>query len=347
MPDNSLMDGQRSWDSGVCPVCGTHEAIFVREAYDDRYGQPDLFALMTCTQCGHCMTAPRLPEESLAALYGTYYPRKHLVAEDIRREAGHSVTAFAALRRWWMGTDNQGQYTARSGDVMLDVGCGSGLSLLEARARGAQARGIEADPNVRRLADELDLPIYVGRLVDAPLSGEQFDLITLNQVIEHIPEPDRLLVYLRDHLRHDGRMVLVFPNVGSFWCRIFGARWINWHVPYHLHHFSREGFARLASRCGYRVRAARTITPNLWTILQFQTLRGTASRGAPGPMWAVTPKAGRDTDAVSGRRRNVSRGLRRVLGVVILIPLAIVNRVVDALGLGDSLMVEIVAVEHT
>jgi 2-polyprenyl-3-methyl-5-hydroxy-6-metoxy-1,4-benzoquinol methylase len=344
----SVPETSRAGSVAGCPVCGVCRATFMREAFDDRYGQPDLFTLVRCDQCGHWMTSPRLDESDLGPLYSTYYPRKHVNVENIRHEAKRAVTRFAALRRWWSGTDNQGQYKVRSGEVLLDIGCGSGLSLLEAAAMGAQVRGVEADPNVRRIADELGLQIHIGSLLDEPFSGEQFDLVVLNQVIEHVPDPALALERLRSRLRPGGRIVLVFPNMRSFWCRVSGTRWINWHVPYHLHHFSLDTFTRMANRCGYRVRRARTITPNLWTLLQLRANRLAVERGTPSPIWAVAaqPIAPQGSLPAVPPRLSAQRALRRVIMSVLMQPLAVINRIIDGLGWGDSLLVEIVPVEH-
>lgn len=327
-----------------CPVCEAVDVSPLREAFDDRYGQPDLFMLVTCNGCGHVMTSPRLAETDLGPLYGTYYPRKHANVADIQHQAHLSVTRFAGLRRWWMGTDNQGQYAARRGESMLDIGCGSGLSLLEARALGASARGVEADPNVERLAQALKLQIHIGSLFDEPFPGECFDLVTLNQVIEHVPEPARMLWHLRGRLSPQGRLVLVLPNVQSFWCRVSGARWINWHVPYHLHHFHPKGFAQLAEKCGYRVQRSRTITPNIWTLLQLRTLRVQTTRGTPSRIWAVAPGNDKASPSVPSTGRSA---LRRVALIALMLPLGIANRLIDAVGWGDSLMVELTPVKRT
>lgn len=295
------------------------------------------------------MTSPRLGESDLGPLYSTYYPRKHVNIEDLKQEAGRVVSRLAPLTRWWTGTGNQGQYAVKRGELMLDIGCGSGLSLLEAQALGAQVRGVEADPNVRRIADELGLEIHIGSLHDEPFPGERFDLVVLNQVIEHVPEPDKTLVLLHSRLQPGGRVVLVFPNARSFWCRLSGSRWINWHVPYHLHHFSRDGFTQMARCCGYRVNVVRTITPNLWTILQFRASRLDIPRGSPSPLWAVSssPAAEKPGQAAPPTRRPLRRVLRRLVLASLMLPLALINRTIDALGWGDSLMIEIVPMEQS
>ena len=173
---------------------------------------------------------------------------------------------------------------------MLDVGCGSGLSLLEAKAMGVEAWGIEADPNAQRFADQLGLRIHQGGLQDVPFADVSFDLVILNQVIEHIPEPDKALQIIQQRLTVDGRVVLVFPNVNSLWCKLSRLRWINWHIPFHLHHFTLKTFSRMAERCGYRIVRSRTITPNLWSLLQLRACRQSIVRGETNPIVATNSR---------------------------------------------------------
>lgn len=321
-----------------CPICGDSKFLLGRAAHDDRYGHPGSFQLAECGNCGHLMTLPRLTEADLPNLYGTYYPRKSLSPESVAEQASAVCRPFSGLRRWWMGTDNQGQYTARPGEKVLDIGCGSGASLLEAQALGAQAYGVEADPNVEQLASALGLRIHQGNIGDRPFPGLVFDLVILNQVIEHIPEPDKALLQVADRLAPGGRVVMVFPNRNSIWCRLTGARWINWHIPYHLHHFNCATFERLARRCGFEVVRSRTITPNLWTVLQWRASRHPVPQGRPNPIWLAGL-----TGKESGQRTGAGarRWPRRFAVLVVLSLVAILNRAIDFLGFGDSLMVEL------
>jgi 2-polyprenyl-3-methyl-5-hydroxy-6-metoxy-1,4-benzoquinol methylase len=322
----------------TCPVCCGQETSIWQEIFDDRYGHPGEFELVRCDDCSHLMTQPSLAEDDLADLYGTYYPRKNITSEQVSAAAAKVRRVFSGLRRWLMGVDNQGQYNARPGEKMLDIGCGSGLSLLEAQALGVDAWGVEADPNSQRFADQLGLRIHQGNLQDNPFSDTSFDLIVLNQVIEHIPEPDKALQLIQQRLAPNGRVVLVFPNVNSLWCRLSGLSWINWHVPYHLHHFMLETFTRMAERCDYRVVRSRTITPNLWTLLQIRANRQSIARGDINPMWQVAPPSESTGHAPASRLRVQ---FRRLLRVPVMAVIAIVNRLVDSLGYGDCLMVEL------
>jgi SAM-dependent methyltransferase len=262
------------------------------------------------------------------------------------RQALNFLLPFSRVRRWWSGTDNQGQYFAKPGQLLLDIGCGSGLSLLEAKALGADVRGIEADPNVKRIADALGLKIHIGSLFDNPFPNEKYDLVILNQVIEHAPEPDLLLNALRFRLKNNARIVLVFPNLSSFWCKVFSDRWINWHLPYHLHHFTPDRFECMVNRLGFRFASVRTITPNLWTILQIRSSLMRVAPGQPSPVWHT---ASRDQSSPAVPRvfprwsvQIFRVAIRRLLLSLIMLPVALINRIVDTFGLGDSVMVELV-----
>lgn len=319
-----------------CPVCQGHKFSPGAEIFDDRYGEPNRYQLAQCQDCGHTATSPRLSEADLPALYGTYYPRKSISATEIAKEAAKLGQPFAKFRRWWNGTGNQGQYTVRPGEVMLDVGCGGGTSLLEAKALGATAFGIEADPNVKSIAEDLSLNIHFGSWQDKPFPEQSFDLIILNQVIEHLPDPDKALQTLSERLTPDGRMVLVFPNTASLWRRLFGPRWINWHIPYHLHHFDRKSFARMVQQCNLEIAHSRTITPNVWTVLQLRVCRHKPRLGHPSAIWAV---ADHSTESVNTSPK--ANPLRKLLRNGSMMIFATINRIVDALGMGDSLLVEL------
>lgn len=330
-----------------CPVCKSDHFTNVAEVFDDRYGHPGEFSLVRCCQCGHLMTSPLLQESDLPALYGNYYPRKRIVAEAVARQAAGAATWFSRWRRWLAGTDNQGQYGVRAGERLLDIGCGSGVSLLEAQSLGAQVWGIEADPNVQVIARALGLRVHEGNLHDKPFVEVQFDIVVMNQVIEHIPQPDLILAAIHARLAPGGRVVMVFPNVESLWCKLSGARWINWHVPYHLHHFSLDTFSRLAQRCGYKVVRTRTVTPNLWSILQVRASRQRPQRGRPGLLWETPVPVKEDAGTHGGQfAARVQKSTRRLLLTLIMIPVTLVNRLVDALGGGDSLVVEMVPLGH-
>lgn len=297
---------------------------------DDRYGCPGVFSIQRCPSCGQMATCPPLTEDDLPALYSSFYPRRHVDYQELQTEAHRAASPYAAIRRWMAGTDNQGHYLAQPGQTVLDIGSGSCLALLELRAMGIEAWGVEADPNVRDIAEHFDLRVHIGSIHDCPFPDQSFDLIVLNQVIEHVPDPFAMLEAVGSRLNPGGRVWLSFPNVDSWPRRISGWRWINWHVPYHQHHFNRRSFARLASRAGYAVGRVRTITPNMWIMMQLRAFSQQTSQGEASSNWSpdALPEA---------RRGRLARYAMRFSAL----GLAVAARGADALGKGDSLLVEL------
>ncbi len=325
-----------------CPVCSHFMAVWLSGLSDDRYGYPGLFTLRRCHQCGLVETWPQLRNEELPALYSTYYPRRMIEVETLPLQLTDPESLWGRLRIWLAGTGNQGHHFARVGMRVLDYGCGAGTSLMELQHLGAVAYGIEVDTNVNRVADRFGLKIHIGSLADHPFPGLRFDLISLNQVIEHVPDPSDLLSGLSERLEEGGSIALSFPNVDSIYRRLFGRRWINWHVPYHLHHFCRRSFSELCRRDGWDIVGWRTVTPNVWTALQVRALFRPSSEGTPNPMWASTDARNAHQRRLSPSQRSV-RALRRAakLGIVLMgsIAATITNRLVDAMGMGDSCLV--------
>jgi SAM-dependent methyltransferase len=202
---------------------------------------------------------------------------------------------------------------------------------LEIRNLGGEAFGIETDPNVRAIADHFGLNVHIGSIHDNPFPGENFDLIVLNQVIEHVPDPIALLRLVRGRLRPQGKVILATPNSGSLNKVISGRKWINWHIPYHLHHYNKASFARIAEKAGYKVSSVRTVTPNLWIAMQLRAFLGKTVEGRPAASWAGTGSSMPDW-----KHRFASRATRLSMNMV-----APFNRTVDALGLGDSIVVQL------
>jgi SAM-dependent methyltransferase len=323
-------------EDSFCIACGSSIAVFIDRIWDDRYGYSGEFSVLQCKSCGQMVTVPRLTESDLPSLYGQYYPRRNIDFDALENESSLVGKKNSRFKRWLAGTDNQGHYLAKPGQRVLDIGCGSCLSLLELRNLGVEPFGVEADPNVAVIAQRYGLSVHIGSIHDNPFPGMVFDLITLNQVIEHVPDPASLLRVARDRLAPEGRIVLAFPNVSSWQRRLSGARWINWHVPYHQHHFNRRSFTHLARQQGYEVESARSITPNLWTFLQLRAIGRVPDEGVASEVWQSAPIAGAERMYFARRLKNaLLRQLRTMAGAL----LAVINRIVDRIGAGDSLLV--------
>lgn len=147
----------------------------------------------------------------------------------------------------------------------FDVGAGDGWLVRRLRDRGIHADG--AEPYGTR-AQELSAT----SAESLQLTSGSYDLITLWHVLEHLDEPQDVLVRAREGLRDGGRVVVAVPNLDSLQAGLGGDRWFHQDVPRHAAHFTREGLLRLVARSGLRTSKLRTFTLDQNLLGMTQTL---------------------------------------------------------------------------
>lgn len=102
------------------------------------------------------------------------------------------------------------QPSARS---VLDVGCATGVFLERARRRGYAVKGVEVNDERAQYAREHFRVEVVKDLLQAPFSRGEFDVITLLDVIEHLPVAllDPMLCRMAYVLAPEGVVVVRTP----------------------------------------------------------------------------------------------------------------------------------------
>lgn len=140
----------------------------------------------------------------------------------------------------------------RSGRL-LDVGCAAGFFLAEAR-RYYTVQGVELSEFSSTFArDHFGLEVFTGTMQQARLPAKSFDLITLWDVIEHVPDPDAVLAEAARLLKADGRLILTTGDIGSAYAQRKGAQWHLLAPPWHMYYFSRDTIEKLGAKAGLKV----------------------------------------------------------------------------------------------
>ncbi len=108
---------------------------------------------------------------------------------------------------WWFATRTRAilayldRYVGPGKDRrVLDVGCGAANMTHHLRHYG-QVIGVDNNPRPLAIARERGLEAYEGRADDLPFGAGEFDLVTLLDTVEHVPDEDRVFEECRRILR--------------------------------------------------------------------------------------------------------------------------------------------------
>lgn len=294
-----------------CPVCSDGNRNLLHEGLSDYafFCAPGRWNLYICYGCGSNYLDPRPTPDSLYLAYADYYTHaldntaavvgQLSVLAKVRRALGNGY------RNWRYGDDLQpesrlGILTAylmpgwrqqvdrlyrhlpryRSGERLLDVGCGNGGFLKKAQAIGWDVQGIDPDPNAVAAARELGIDIAHGGLEVFDGQSELFDVVTLSHVIEHVHGPEDMLRDIYRLLKPGGRIWIDTPNAEAYGHRVFGPHWRGLEPPRHLTIFTWYALERLLAKVGFGTIKRHVCTNNYEWLARASNDIGRAVKGS-------------------------------------------------------------------
>jgi SAM-dependent methyltransferase len=216
-----------------CPACGFSGATPA--------GTKSGFALHRCEGCRALFVHPLPASAEAAALYVDAYVEAPPMPSVVATSLGRLV---------------DGAEPWRSEGCWLDIGFGDGSLLEVAAARGWRPFGTEiARPALERARAR-------GFTVGADLSGPEFvpgafDVVSLVEVVEHVPEARPFLRDAFRMLRPGGLLYVSTPNVRSLNARLLGTAWSVVSPPDHIVLFSAKALRARLAEAGFRVERVR------------------------------------------------------------------------------------------
>lgn len=186
--------------------------------------------------------------------------------------------------------------------------------------------GVELDEKAAALQSTFN--VKVGPFDPADYQKDFFDFITLDQVVEHVPNPIAFIKDASEVLKPAGFIILSTPNAGGWGRKAFGAKWVHWHVPYHRHFFTRSSLGKAARACGLNVVRHETITDSLWLHFQWMHLLYYPSAGEPSEFWVKHLQGNTPRGERSGNRFTSVMWRRRINDCI--------TRLFDMSGFGDN-----------
>jgi SAM-dependent methyltransferase len=260
-----------------CPVCGANNAKTLRaSSYPPEIGIGELRSMyhassdnmfmdqvLECRVCRMVYLSPRLDASLIQGGYEEVEDPR-FVAQNPQRIRTFKQSLQSILKR--TGLDPKGKR-------LLDIGCAGGACLVAARDLGFEVEGVEPSRWLSAYArSEYGLNVRQGILTPGFCPEKSFDVVSLWDVLEHVPDPHDILTLIRSLLKPDGYLWLNYPNIGSLAAKTLSWRWPFW-LSVHLHYYRPSSIRRQVEQAGFEVLYSR---PH-WQQLQLGYLMERAS----------------------------------------------------------------------
>ncbi len=117
-------------------------------------------------------------------------------------------------KRYWDYRDRQTLSYISEEKIIVDVGCGEGITLekLVKKFPDRKIAGIDYSPENVEVCKEHQLPARVGNAYGLDFGDASVDCCLFMEVIEHLLDPLKALREIHRIMRKEGLLLIVFPN---------------------------------------------------------------------------------------------------------------------------------------
>ena len=192
-------------------------------------------------KCKTCHLIYMNPMEKLSKTNEYYFKAKNTHAPTIRES--YLRTAQSQLRLIQ-------KYA--SGTNLLDIGCAHGFFLFSASEAGYTTKGVEISQDAVAYArKEFGLDIEAKPFEELRFAENHFDVVTLWQVLEHVPYPLMMLKEVHRILKPGGLLVISTPNIEGIPAKILRKRW--WDIKrLHINQFTTKTLTDVFRNAGFK-----------------------------------------------------------------------------------------------
>ena len=210
-----------------CTACG---------ASADHWNSKEGFLLLRCGTCGTIVARPESGGPLEPAHYASYHQCSTYEVPEVVEASLDSLAASAEPYR-------------RTGR-WLDIGYGEGGLLSAAQRRGWACYGTEQSSDALAFGRSRGWTVTEQASGDDRFGVEDFDIVTLVEVIEHLADPIRALSQAVRWLRPGGLLYLTTPNANSLNRLLLGQQWSIFCPPEHLTIWTRVGLVEALGGVG-------------------------------------------------------------------------------------------------
>jgi len=235
-----------------CPLCAQEAYRILTSAPGYQHGTT--YSIYECASCLSSFALPLVSDDSLYNLiyaniesvpgYSRYFNYAH---EVLKQQNPLAYLSNQEESYWAVASHVTSRKKIDKELKILEVGCGMGYFSFALHKAGFNVTGVDLSPTAVDWARKHYGPFYECKsLQSIKESGEKFDVIVMNQLIEHIPEVHRFIAEALSLLSPKGELLLTTPNKSAY----PGVEWETELPPVHLWWLGEEAMNFIARRHG-------------------------------------------------------------------------------------------------
>ena len=189
-----------------CPLCQS-------KSWKIKFSLDQLKAYQ-CISCDLIFLNPCLFPDAQKMIYSDPHllsTLNHFLADYHSEETWNTPATLTIYRRVVKQLQQQRPEKGR----LLDIGCGKGAFLQEAKKQGWTCTGLEPNFEASEFLNSHQIQTIPYDFFDKRLDAEKFDVISLWDLIEHTPDPNAWIARCKKLLNPGGLIVMATPNHDS------------------------------------------------------------------------------------------------------------------------------------
>ncbi len=215
----------------------TEKLSFFIECKDHTVSK-EVFKLYVDPEYEMLITSPMPEEDQLHTYYKSEDYISHTDAKrTIIEKMYHLVKRYSLKKKIKLVSRLQ-----KGTGTILDIGAGTGDFLMIAKEHQWKIYGIEPNEKAKTLASAKGVEL---QNETTTLNSNEFDVITMWHVLEHIPKLNDQIKEIKRLLKPNGYAIIAVPNYKSFDAEYYKSYWAGYDAPRHLRHFSVTSIQKL------------------------------------------------------------------------------------------------------
>lgn len=237
-----------------CNLCGADNYEVMYEARYENETQKDLIEkfraagdenlidqVVKCKRCGFMYITPRIKGKYILEGYSSGSDETH-----VGQAKGREITFARSLREINGLKPKRGR--------ILDIGTAGGSFLYVAKKAGWEVHGVEPNDWMAKWGKKhYGIDIKQGDIFKNKYEDKFFDVVTLWDVLEHVPDPSKTLDEVNRIMKKKGILVVNYPDIGSWIARLLKRRWM-FLLSVHLFYFDRRTIRTMLNKHGFKVK---------------------------------------------------------------------------------------------